>query len=312
MELFDKKFVYFMWDDELRGKECFYDDDIAELRKSVDENEAGFKGCLEPSTNTSYPFRPLHAAPYGGWRFAYYDPNYAYKVAYNEGKKIQHRRKGEKDWSEGTPAWDSRYEYRIKPVTYYVGIGISKTLTCHSTPTPYKHVYASFDNPQDADKWIEARKKFVPVMRAFEKDIPIEYQYKGGDWAEASTPSWDLRLRYRVKPTHTKFIHTQTKFIQQCQHCSGCAHVTKSFTSEPCSKCFDASRWEPMKRRMTNRELAQWLAEGKGQKASINGNALTYHTYEVNDDDKPAHVCMIREWNETKWHEPDVAKEEVE
>ena len=132
--------------------------------------------------------------------------------------------------------------------------------------------------------------------------LPIEYKVKDSNWAEASTPSWDLRLRYRVKPTHTK--PTQTKFIA---YCSDCAHVAKSFTSEPCNKCFNASRWEPQKRRMTNRELSKWLAEGKGQKASINGNALTYHIYEVNDDDKPAHDCMIRAWNETEWHEPEVA-----
>lgn len=277
MELFDKKFVYFMWDDELRGKECFYDDDIDGLMDTVNKNDTSFKGCLGPSTNKAYPFRLLHAAPYGGWRFAYYDPNYAYKVAYSEGKKIQHRRKGEKDWSEGTPCWDSRYEYRIKPVTYYVGIGISKTLTCHSTSTPYKHVYASFDNPQDADKWIEARKKFVPVMRAFEKDIPIEYQYKGGDWAEASTPSWDLRLRYRVKPTHTKKV----------QH----------------STCFMTSK----KRRMTNRELSKWLAEGKGQIIEgLSKFVRTTYVYKDGDNTPCYKDVMIRAWNETEWHAPEV------
>lgn len=272
MELFDKEFVYFMWDDELRGKECFYDDDIAELMQSVNENKTDFKGCLEPNTTITYPFLEGKTC----WRFAYYDPNYECKVAYSEGKKIQHRRKGEKDWYESTPAWDPRYEYRIKPVKYYVGIGINKTLTWHSDTIAYKHVYASFDNKQDASNWIETHKKFVPVMRAFEKGLPIEYKYKGGDWAEASTPSWDLRLRYRVKPTHTK----------KALH----------------STCFMTSK----KRRMTNRELAKWLAEGKGQKATINGDAVIYHNYGLEYDDRPVGDCMIRAWNETEWHAPEV------
>jgi hypothetical protein len=279
MELFDKKFVYFMWDESLRGKECFYDDDIDELRNTVNENDTDFKDCLEPGT-TTYPFRPvLRGKAPSSWRFAYYDPNYECKVAYSKGSQIQHREKGKSVWHDGTPAWDEKFEYRIKPVTYYVGIGCSKSLTWDFVPAVYKHVYASFDNPLDADKWIEAHKKFVPVMRAFEKGLTIEYKLKCSDWTIASTPSWDLRLRYRVKP------------------------VYNSLANKPCNI------QEPMKRRMTNRELAKWLAEGKGQKASINGNALTYHTYELNKDNEPVYDCMIRAWNEPEWHEPEVVKE---
>lgn len=301
MELFDKKFVYFMWDDELRGKECFYDDNIDGLRKSVDENDTDFKGCLEPNTS-DYPFRPiLRGKTCCSWRFAYYDPNYECKVAYSEGKKIQHRRKGEKDWYESTPAWDPRYEYRIKPVKYYVGIGINKTLTWHSDTMAYKHVYASFDSTQDADKWIYEHKKFVPVMRAFEKGLPIEYKYSGGDWAEASTPSWDLRLRYRVKPVYNSLANKPRG------KCYTCRHKDKEFREEPCSKCFDSSRWEPKKRRMTNRELAKWLAEGNGQKID-DSNKFAYTAYAYKDDDNaPCRKdVMIRAWNETEWHEPEV------
>ena len=326
MELFDKKFVYFMWDDNLRGKECFYDDDIESLMRTVNKNDTDFKGCLEPKTPvTGYPFRTVSKA--NSWRFAYYDPNYMYKVAYSKGSRIQHREKGKSVWYDGIPCWDSRYEYRIKPVTYYVGIGENKTLTWNFDTTSYKHTYASFDSMTAANDWIVAHKKFVPVMRAFEKGLTIEYKVKGSDWAIASTPSWDLKLRYRVKPGQTKVTphcsgagewktkaaphrYDCTNVAKVVPHCSDCTNADKSFTSEPCCKCFDGSKWEPQKRRMTNRELAQWLAEGKGQKASINGNALTYHTYELNKDDTPVYDCMIRAWNEAKWHEPDVAKEE--
>lgn len=195
MELFDKKFVYFMWDDTLRGKECFYDDDIDGLMQTVRNNATDFKSRLEPSTQ-AYPFKPVCRGHTGcSWRFAYYDPNYECKVAYSKGKLIQHREKGKSIWHDDAPAWDERFAYRIKPM--------------------------------------------------------------------------------------------QTKVTPHC---------------------FDASKGEPKKRRMTNQELAKWLADGKGQKVTINGNgnAITYHNYELDEDAKLAPDCMIRGWNETEWHEPEV------
>lgn len=57
-------------------------------------------------------------------------------------------------------------------------------------------------------------------------------------------------------------------------------------------------------RRMTNRELARWLAQGNGQKATINGNAACYHIYDLDDDNKEVEDCMIRGWDEAEWHEP--------
>lgn len=37
MELFDKRFVHFMWDDSLKGKVGFFADSIDELRDSIGE-----------------------------------------------------------------------------------------------------------------------------------------------------------------------------------------------------------------------------------------------------------------------------------
>jgi hypothetical protein len=63
------------------------------------------------------------------------------------------------------------------------------------------------------------------------------------------------------------------------------------------------------KRRMTNYELAKWLAEGNGQKREGENNFL-YTTYAYKDDDsKPCRKgVIIRGWNETEWHEPEVEK----
>lgn len=61
-------------------------------------------------------------------------------------------------------------------------------------------------------------------------------------------------------------------------------------------------------RRMTNRELKEWCAEGKGLfKNDYTNAAYTVFGYNVNRDEMNAPVgnwIHIRAWNETEWHEP--------
>ena len=85
MEIFDKKFVRFMWDDELEGKECFVADEMGSLEKDV--NIADYRiPILHYSGNRN---RPFLAADGNTFRFAYYAPHYSIKKAFNEGKTIQ-------------------------------------------------------------------------------------------------------------------------------------------------------------------------------------------------------------------------------
>lgn len=170
MELFDKKFVHFMWDDELRGKDCFIADNIDGLKTHVNDYSDDHTTRVIDSENTDFPF---HEPDGNSWRFCYYDPNYFVKKAFTKGKQIQ-----------------------IK---------------------------------------------------------------NGKTWYTISDPEWLDDAEYRVKP------------------------------KEP--------------RRMTNRELARWLAQGKGQKATVNGNAICYHNYGL-DDDEEVEDCMIRGWDEAEWREP--------
>lgn len=61
-------------------------------------------------------------------------------------------------------------------------------------------------------------------------------------------------------------------------------------------------------KRMTNRQLAEWLAQGNGQFTNVNA---TYAWTELNvlkeKEDRP---CVpewrIRKWEDTEWHEPTV------
>ena len=115
MGLFDKKFVHFMWDDELKGKKCFIADEIDDLRGIV-ENGAEFDlRIVLSSGNESAPFQPAKGVY--AWRFAYYDPNYEVKKAYNKGKRIQVTPKGTDKWVDlhCKPTWDVNLEYRVKP-----------------------------------------------------------------------------------------------------------------------------------------------------------------------------------------------------
>lgn len=65
---------------------------------------------------------------------------------------------------------------------------------------------------------------------------------------------------------------------------------------------------KPVKRRMTNRELAKWLAQGNGE---LNNPAYdnTYYCYGY-DPSMAGCSCLkgmkIRAWDETEWREPEV------
>lgn len=116
MELFDKKYVYLEWDDVLEDKEVFVADCLADLRRRVDNNDHhGYSECVVDSC-VEFPFRV-----YSGITFAmaYYDPLYEYKLAYNQGKKVEvYGFVGiSRAWIEVTDdwKWEENYEYRIKP-----------------------------------------------------------------------------------------------------------------------------------------------------------------------------------------------------
>lgn len=99
-KLFDKKFVHFMWDDSLEGKELFLSNNIDSLICNVNSNNKEF--C-----------RQITQVDFEDWTFAYYDPNYECKRAYNEGKQIQVKHAKWIDVDE--PKWFDDEEYRIKP-----------------------------------------------------------------------------------------------------------------------------------------------------------------------------------------------------
>lgn len=112
MKLFNKKYVYFMWDDFLNGKKVLVEDDIYNLEKEVDDGDTAFFEVTKSDSNE--PFRIK--CEFTTYRFAYYDPNYLCKIAYCKDKTIQIKdSQGWVDWKLlAEPEWDL-YEFRIKP-----------------------------------------------------------------------------------------------------------------------------------------------------------------------------------------------------
>lgn len=71
---------------------------------------------------------------------------------------------------------------------------------------------------------------------------------------------------------------------------------------------------EPAQRRMTNRQLAQWMAQGNGVMTYVDGSTLaieptcgvyTYHEYSINRDaDECNDTIRVQKWDSEEWVVP--------
>lgn len=116
MPKFDKKFVHFMWDDELEGKKGFFSDDIVTLCTDVSHNNRSWYGSAYSGADAPHQFN--YDDKYS-FLFFYHDPYYELKVAEEQGKTIQYLVKvmGGERWEDvHEPIWnDVPNNYRIKP-----------------------------------------------------------------------------------------------------------------------------------------------------------------------------------------------------
>lgn len=116
--IFDPKFVHFMWDDSLKGKEGFAADNIKILQRSVEENDTNWRYTVNGFGSENYPFGTTTTSEF---KFFYHDPNYKYKRAWSKGKKVQYMTtiNVKNGWADVTDdwAWDINHDtqYRIKP-----------------------------------------------------------------------------------------------------------------------------------------------------------------------------------------------------
>lgn len=122
MELFDKKFVYFMWDDKLEGQKGFVANYINDLKLAVNQGYWTKYGPLHKGSD-AYPFRTIVDER---WCLCYCDPNYEIKKAFNDGKTIQFLSRQQQSTGEWIDVWYDcvgpnepkfleKVEYRVKP-----------------------------------------------------------------------------------------------------------------------------------------------------------------------------------------------------
>lgn len=114
MELFDKKYVYFLWDDKLEEKKGFVADHIDTLINLVNSNS---DMCTILKTgHTSYPFISNRTSlDFDFSQLAYYDPNYELKIAHHNGYTIEFYDDELKKWvEEKEPKWWDNVKYRVK------------------------------------------------------------------------------------------------------------------------------------------------------------------------------------------------------
>ena len=270
MELFDSKYVHFMWDDSLEGKEGFVHESIMGLKSDINQTRAVFTTTVRKSDDDTFVSNNSNRK----YPFFYYDPNYKCKRAYVEGKQLQLSFNGttwvdiEPDWEIGdfdkTPA-----DYRIKPeekVYVFLKKYENGTSILAYTESPAIDDYVYFTGTKtECLNYIEAHRNMAPIMKAWEDGKPIQARLKNTcDWYEAENPEWSDDCEYRIKPE------------------------------------------EPKSKRMTFKMLCEWLNKGQGQ-YRLGENAYIHEYYNITDDNKELpDEYKIRRWGSDEWIEPTV------
>ena len=271
MELYDKKYVYFEWEDKLEGKKVILAHTIKDIKEFVANGDKGRffiaqKGDDLPFTNGICECE-----------FAYYDPNYEVKKAYNEGKMIQVQHTGEGDWEDfvGVPNWLEDYNYRIKPEYNYRVVIHHKDGIYFVNDCKYYRKVLFTGTRDECNEWYENHKDIVDAVDGYFFDKVIEYKEKGvknDSWRPINDVpyNWDFdHYEYRIKP-------------ETVEH------------------------EEPTKDRLiTNEELAMWLAQGKGL-GMDNNTERKFTSYDYWEGDKTVDYMniVVRKWNDTEWNFP--------
>ena len=268
IKLFDKRYVYLEWSDELEGKDCILAQTYQNLKDFVNSGDEGRifkvdKGTEKPFTNH--------------WKecdFCYYDPNYKVKKAWIEGKTIQ-QECGLSGWKDyiNLPRtnsyfyninWDA-YEWRIKP--------------------SFKIESTFFVNAHNHDDVFELEISLVndcAIFRGTKK-----------------------QCKYIIKKVDD-FIHN---------NCA-CRCKYKGSNCHNCTELLDFIKGIEFKttRRMTNRELSEYLSKGNGEMKTeyFSPNALnfistiytSYGYLESTENEDIGTYIYIRDFGSDEWREP--------
>lgn len=216
--LYNKKYVYFDWDDKLESKECFVADYIDNLKWNVNNNSDP-EQITHNKDNDSYPFREKDTER--EWCFAYYDPNYAVKKALLEGKDVQYYRNEFDKWTNlhltcnvedylDSEDWDI-YEYRIKPNEMFYAEYFDNHIVKSYHPIPENVLFQS-EREKKVDLFIDDGEYLEEIIKAAREGKTIQFKEFGvsnDPWKEST--GWDDLSQH-------DFVHYEYR-IDECTEC---------------------------------------------------------------------------------------------
>lgn len=218
MELYDKKNVYFEWEDKLKGKKGFFANTTYELKSKV---ESGFELLECHFSNNPTGFHFSNSISNSAYQFFYYDPYYEFRKAYLEGKQLQF-----KDyngiWEDiiGEPIFNGD-KYRIKPLKIYYAVWNANNIYCDVDVEDRSKVLFYSDNKDEVERFIDTHQYLHDVIKSAYEGKEIEYKEFGvinDDWK--TTVFCDylcmhdfVHYEYRVKPKEYKSFDTVQDLI---------------------------------------------------------------------------------------------------
>jgi len=350
IELFNKRYVYLEWSDELEGKDCILAKSYEDLKDFVNNgDESRFckvnKGREKPFTN--------------GWSecdFCYFDHNLKTKKAWLEGKTIQQYVLVGWENYINLPRtssyfyninWDA-YDWRVKPTKTWWVIFAEDTFLRVSIIDNLSNTVFFSGTYEECGKWINEHDSLSSVVSAFLRGDTIQWKPKNRidewqDWKSSEFPTVNTMDEnyWRIKPTTEMLFvnvhHGETLFDieickdadesifrgtrKQCEYVmkkidknfilSNCSYKCKGTNCNNCAKLLAFVKDIEFKttRRMTNKELAEWLAKGNGEMVFNQSELCTTVHHEYNyvkykADEKVPSDIKIRKWDSDKWEEP--------
>lgn len=268
MELFDIKCVYMDWDDELAGKKVFLGPTLHILRNIVNRGDVSL---LQYTSK-----HPLD------------------KGFVCEGEQIKG---GYPDRYFPLAYYDRLYEVKL---AYQQG----KIIQCKKIQIRHTPDCEWIDLEREEPKWHSCYEYRVkPEEPAVISEMWTTCINDEGVVSVMPAREWNKsKGRQLIEGTEE-----ECKDYAVENYCKKCVHEV-SICCSPRLGCQGFRELKSVKkRRKTNRELAQWIAQGNGQMKHRDGNYIlnTFNVYDIHDDDTPCpDYLVIRGWDETEWHEP--------
>ena len=267
IKLFDKKYVYLEWSDKLEGKDCILAKSYKDLKNFVNSGDEGRIFKIKKGTEKPFTNGCTECD------FCYFDHNLKVKKAWIEGKTIQKCVLNE--WVDDIDtSRTSSFFYNIKWDIYEWRI------------KPTTEEIINYTN--------ETYREPIYILNMYKKDRN-EFEFSMSEHDSFSP----IYANTRKKCQHV--LNTVVaKFTDKCVGCKG----NSCFNCKPLQDFIKNIKFT---RRMTNRELSEWLAKGNGEVKNLGYtiNISTSYFYKNNTENENVddNIC-IRDFGSDEWREP--------